>query len=60
MNPIDPVGMVAIGIGLGGSGLMFWAAYKRGTFARRVDLFCGWVFGVSCAVAAGAMLIFVK
>lgn len=60
MNAIDPIGIIAIGVALGGSGLMFWAAYKRGTFARRVDLFCGWVFGVSCAATVGLMLNFVK
>lgn len=60
MNPIDPIGMVAIGIALGGSGLMFWAAYKQGAMARRVDLLCGFVFGVSCAAAVGLMLNFVK
>ena len=60
MNAIDPIGIIAIGIGLGGSGLMFWAAYKQGAFARRVDLFCGFVFGVSCVATVGLVLNFVK
>ncbi|WP_298997161.1 hypothetical protein [uncultured Desulfovibrio sp.] len=60
MNAIDPIGIIAIGIGLGGSGLMFWAAYKQGALARRIDLFCGWVFGLSCAATVGLVLNFVK
>lgn len=60
MTPIDPIGIIAIGVALGGSGLMFWAAYKQGAMARRVDLLCGWVFGVSCAATVGLMLNFVK
>ena len=60
MTTIDPIGATAIGVALGGSGLMFWAAYKQGALARRVDLLCGFVFGVSCAAAAGLMLNFVK
>ena len=60
MTTIDPIGASAIGVALGGSGLMFWAAYKQGALERRIDLFCGWVFGVSCAVAAGLVLNFVK
>ena len=60
MNIIDPIGIIAIGVGLGGSGLMFWAAYKQGALARRIDLFCGWVFGLSCAATVGLVLNFVK
>lgn len=60
MNAIDPIGIIAIGIGLGGSGLMFWAAYKQGAMARRIDLLCGWVFGLSCAATVGLVLNFVK
>ena len=60
MTPIDPIGASAIGVSLGGSGLKFRAAYKQGAMARRIDLLCGWVFGVSCAVAAGLVLNFVK
>ena len=47
-------------VALGGSGLMFWAAYKQGAMARRIDLLCGWVFGLSCAATVGLMLNFVK
>ena len=60
MNAIDPIGIIAIGIGLGGSGLMFWAAYKQGAMARRIDLLCGWVFGLSCAATVCLVLNFVK
>ena len=60
MTAIDPIGATAIGVALGGSGLMFWAAHKQGDLARRVDLLCGFVFGVSCAATVGLVLNFVK